>query len=387
MTFPEFAWAVGEESSDPVVADGVGGTVRVDELESSGHLGRRAEDLADVAGLGVRIVRYGMPWRLVELEPGRFDWTLWDEALSTCELVGVEPVVDLCHFGLPDHLGGFADPAWVDAFIRYFEAFCDRFPTVRWFTPVNEPTMTATMSGRYGVWNDRLASDADFAEVLSLCVLANLEAHSRLLADRDGWSIGAEAISVPVGPVVDPDVERSLALGRASFDLTFGCPLNPLAESAFVGVPVDRLERIASLVSTHHVVAGHDLYPISVLDMPDDVEAILDAYEAWAEDWSASYGVPFWVAETSNLGLDVARQSEWLDALAARLGAMRTRGLPVRGLCWYSRGDQFDWQTALVAPQGALTEVGLFTHGRVARPAARRFAEHVAGATPGAGER
>ena len=91
---------------------------------------------------------------------------------------------------------------------------------------------------------------------------------------------------------------------------------------------------------------------------------------------------PFWVAETSNLGLDVARQSEWLDAYVARLAKMRADGLPVRGLCWYSRGDQFDWQTALIEPSGALTEVGLFTQDRVARPAAARFAGHVASGTP-----
>ncbi len=54
----------------------------------------------------------------------------------------------------------------------------------------------------------------------------------------------------------------------------------------------------------------------------------------------------------------------------------------MRGLCWYSRGDQFDWQTALIEPTGALTEVGLFTQDRVARPAAARFAEHVASGTP-----
>lgn len=383
MSFPDFAWAVGEETSDPIVVTADGGTTRVDELDASGHAGRREADLADVAALGIRIVRYGVPWRRVETVPGSYDWALWDESFAACARVGLEPVVDLCHFGLPGHLGGFADPAWVDAFIDYFEAFCDRYPLVRWFTPVNEPSMTALMSGRHGLWNDRLASDADYADILSLCVLANLEAHGRLVADRDGWTIGAEAITVPSGPVDDPGVARNLALGRAAFDLSFGRPLDPLAEEAFASVPDDRLGRIATLATTRNVVAGHDLYPISVLDMPDDVTAILDAYESWATDWFVRYDVPFWVAETSNLGLDVARQSEWLDALVDRLVTMRARGLPVRGVCWYSRGDQFDWQTALVAPTGAVTEVGLFTQQRVARDVTATLQRAVAtGARP-----
>ena len=45
----------------------------------------------------------------------------------------------------------------------------------------------------------------------------------------------------------------------------------------------------------------------------------------------------------------------------------------MRGLCWYSRGDQFDWQTELVDPKGAVTEVGLFDVHRRARPVATTF--------------
>ena len=33
---------------------------------------------------------------------------------AACDAAGVEPVIDLLHFGLPDHLGRFADPAWRD---------------------------------------------------------------------------------------------------------------------------------------------------------------------------------------------------------------------------------------------------------------------------------
>lgn len=82
--FPAFAVACGEEASDPVVVH-QGQDVRVDQLGASGHLDRQDDDLAAVAGLGVRWWRYGMPWRLVELGPGRYDWTLWDRALAACE--------------------------------------------------------------------------------------------------------------------------------------------------------------------------------------------------------------------------------------------------------------------------------------------------------------
>ncbi len=384
MTFPDFCWAVGEESSDPVVLRG-GEPYRVDELGQSGHLARQDADLGDVAALGVRVVRYGMPWAQVEVAPGSYDWTLWDRALAACERHGLEPIVDLCHFGLPDHLGGFCDNTWVPAFLRYVDAFLARYPEPRWFTPVNEPTMTAVMSGRYGVWNDRRASDHDYALALTHCVLANVEAHARIVGDRDGWSIGAEALAVPAGPVEDDDTQLRLALERAAWDLTFGKELHPLAEPAFARVPEAARMRVGELATTQHVVAGHDLYPISVFGPGDlTIADRLDAYERWATDWHARYAVPFWVAETSNLGLDVGEQGPWLDALTERLGTMRDAGLPVRGLCWYSRGDQFDWQTALLEPVGAITEVGLFTQDRVARPVAARLDELIRSHTPSA---
>ena len=99
------------------------------------------------------------------------------------------------------------------------------------------------------------------------------------------------------------------------------------------------------------------------------------AYEATAAEWHARYRRPFWVAETSNLGLPVDEGPAWLDALVAGLDRMVDANLPVRGICWYSRGDQVDWDTMLAAPVGRVTEVGLFDMDRRARPVAGAFAE------------
>ena len=135
--------------------------MRVDELAASGHLRHQDDDLAAVRSLGIGLWRYGMPWRLTEPEPGRYDWTLWDRAFEACDRHGLVPVVDLCHFGLPDHYPGFCDPAWVAGFARYVDAFATRYPDPVFFTPVNEPMITAMSSGRLGAWNDRRSSGTD----------------------------------------------------------------------------------------------------------------------------------------------------------------------------------------------------------------------------------
>lgn len=386
MDFPAFAIACGEEGSDPLVLH-EGRVVRVDQYRASGHLERLDADLADVAGLGVKVWRYGMPWRLTEPEPGVYDWTLWDRALEACRRHGLNPVIDLCHFGLPDHHGGFCDTTWVDDFARYVDAFLARYPEPRWFTPVNEPGITAMFSSLLGMWNDRLASEDDYFVALGNVALANLEALARIRADRDGWWIGSEGFGCDLADADDEAgiraATRARDLQQAVWDLHLG--LAPRGGAArLTDVVADsiqsRIEALVGVVPPDRIIAGHDIYPVSVTvhgtraGRPLSIADRVRAYEDEATAWHERYQVPFWVSETSNLGLPVDQGSEWLAALTASLDTLSASGLPVRGICWYSRGDQYDWDTALMSPIGTVTEVGLFDAQRHPRPVAQHYA-------------
>lgn len=386
MDFPAFAIACGEEGSDPLVLH-EGRVVRVDQYRASGHLERLDADLADVAGLGVKVWRYGMPWRLTEPEPGVYDWTLWDRALEACRRHGLNPVIDLCHFGLPDHHGGFCDTTWVDDFARYVDAFLARYPEPRWFTPVNEPGITAMFSSLLGMWNDRLASEDDYFVALGNVALANLEALARIRADRDGWWIGSEGFGCDLADADDEAgiraATRARDLQQAVWDLHLG--LAPRGGAArLTDVVADsiqsRIEALVGVVPPDRIIAGHDIYPVSVTahgtraGRPLSIADRVRAYEDEATAWHERYQVPFWVSETSNLGLPVDQGSEWLAALTTSLDTLAASGLPVRGICWYSRGDQYDWDTALMSPIGTVTEVGLFDAQRHPRPVAQHYA-------------
>lgn len=384
-SFPAFAVACGEEASDPLVWHD-GGLVRVDQLTASNHLAHLDEDLAAVASLGIRWWRYGMPWRWTEPEPGVFDWSWWDRALAACERHGLEPIVDLCHFGLPEHHPGFSDPAWIDGFGRYVDAFLRRYPEPMYFTPVNEPSITAQCSGRWGIWNDRRASEAAHLEVLGNVTAANLEAIARIDADRGGWWIGAEGFGCHVA--ADPEhqdaADTARALEQVVWDLHFGIEPDARVAAAVDLIPSAIRDRIAAHpITTDRVVAGHDMYPVSVhvhgdLGRELTIAERIDAYETEARRWYDRYGQAFWVAETSNLGLDVGEGERWLAGLIDALYRMIDDGLPARGICWYSRGDQYDWHTMLTRPVGEVTRVGLFDDARQARPVAAAYAEMAA---------
>src|SRR5438046_2746832 len=98
----DFAFATGIECSNPSVADPNGGRLRRDLLEECGHYRYWREDLALVKELGTPCLRYGLPIHRVYLGPDRYDWSFVDEAMAQIKRLGITPILDLLHFGLPD---------------------------------------------------------------------------------------------------------------------------------------------------------------------------------------------------------------------------------------------------------------------------------------------
>src|SRR5207244_2128457 len=108
--------------------------------------------------------------------------------------LGVIPIVDLCHFGVPDWIGNFQNPDFPELFSRYATAFARRFPWVQLYTPVNEMSICALFSARYGWWNEQLTTDRDFVTALKHIVRANVLAMHAILQERpDAIYIQSEA--------------------------------------------------------------------------------------------------------------------------------------------------------------------------------------------------
>ena len=96
----------------------------------------------------------------------------------------IAPIVDLCHFGVPDWLGNFQNPDFPALFAQYARAFAQRFPWVQLYTPVNEMYICAQFSARYGWWNEQLTSDQPFVTALKYIVKANVLAMHAILEVR-----------------------------------------------------------------------------------------------------------------------------------------------------------------------------------------------------------
>src|SRR5919202_1726127 len=179
-----FVFATGIECSYPTIAGPNGRRVRVDELEKTFHYRHWQKDLALVRELGLRCLRYGPPYYRVHAAPDAYDWEFTDLVFAEMRRLGIVPIVDLCHFGVPDWVGDFQNPDFPELFADYAGAFARRFPWVQLYTPVNEMFITAVFSAKYGWWNEQRTDDRSYVTAIKNVVRANVLAMQAILRVR-----------------------------------------------------------------------------------------------------------------------------------------------------------------------------------------------------------
>mgnify|MGYP001791848315 CR=1 FL=1 len=146
---PGFIFSTGIENSIPTIDNG---KTRVDEMEKCGHYDQWRADFSLTAELGLRFLRYGLPLHRTFLGPGRYDWDFADLTFNELHRLDIVPIVDLCHFGVPDWIGNFQNPEFPGLFSDYCRAFAHRYPWVQLYTPVNARYLCALFSALHGGW-------------------------------------------------------------------------------------------------------------------------------------------------------------------------------------------------------------------------------------------
>src|SRR5579863_1522188 len=188
-----FAFATGIENSYPTI-EWQGKKVRRDMLEECGHYKHWQQDFHLVKEVGIQFLRYGPPLYKTHVGPDKYDWDFTDDTFSLLFEMGIAPIADLCHFGVPDWIGGFDNNDWPALFAQYAKAFAQRFPWVRLYTPVNEIFVAATFSGLLGWWNEQQTTDRGFVAALkNLCKANVLAMHEILKVNPNARFIQSES--------------------------------------------------------------------------------------------------------------------------------------------------------------------------------------------------
>jgi beta-glucosidase len=372
-----FVFATGIECSAPMVAGGV----RHDQLLSTGHWTRFADDARLMRQMSIPFVRYGIPFHVVAREPGRFDWDWTDRALDALREEGVAPIADLLHFGVPEDISGIADPRLVRRYEAFVEAFVQRYPWVRWYTPVNEPYITALFSGRRGYWNERGTDDASFVRALDSvleCTLRGAAVISQAVPDAVFMQSDACDLYSPATPAAAQLATLLSEQVYLGFDLSLGREPAPVTiewlaangmDEARVGSFLDRAIEAPFIVGLDYYDGNERLVEAdgSVRSNPN-----AKGFAFMAERWLERYGLPVMLSETNMVA---ERAVAWMDRCWDDILRLRADGRPVVGFCWYSLTDQVDWDIALREFRGKVNAVGLVDMSRRLHPAGHRFAE------------
>ncbi len=375
-----FGFATGIECSYPTIDDGHGGRLRRDLLIECGHDTRWQEDLHLVKDLGVRLLRYGLPWYQVHTGDGVYDWSRCDGPMREMQRLTIAPILDLLHFGVPDWLGDFQNPDLPVHFARYCDAVAERFPWVRFYTPVNEIYVAARFSALDGIWNERLRTSRGFVTAmkhLTACAIAGCAAITRRRPDAVFITSETAEYTHDMSPIPGDDVKLENRLRYLSLDLLYGKQPEALIYEYLLdnGMTREEFGWFMSGEPAGHQIMGNDYYGRNErLRLPDGTMLEGEDVLGWyliTRRYYVRYYKPLFHSETNVFDADEAPR--WLWKQWANVLRMRRDGVPVLGFTWYSLIDQIDWDIGLKEKRGRVNACGLYDLDRKPRPVAAAY--------------
>lgn len=384
MAGTKFMFSTGIENSYPTILLPDGRTKRVDEMEKTGHYKHWETDFLLLKEVGIEYLRYGPPYYSTHIAPGKYDWNFTDTTFNRMKELGIIPIVDLCHFGVPDWIGNFQSPDFPQYFAEYARAFATRFPDLHLYTPINEIFIAAMFSAQYGWWNERLRSDMTFVTALKNLCKANVMAMQEILKVRpDACFIQSESSEYfhPVDPAAAP-LARFLNQKRfLSLDLTYGYPLNVSMYEYLLqnGMTKEEYNWFAKNQVKAHCVMGNDYYVTNEhLVYPDGMTQAsgeIFGYYVITRQYYNRYRLPIMHTET-NIKMPACK--EWLFKQWANVHRLKYDGVPIVGFTWYSLLHQVDWDSALRDDVGNINALGLFDLDRKIMPVGEAYKQLIA---------
>ena len=367
-----FIFATGIECSYPTIDRG---RQRLDQMDAMRHYREWQRDFELAREIGATHLRYGPPLHLIFTAPGRYDWELIDEAMADLEQRGPEPIVDLCHFGVPAWLGDFQNPEVAKALGEYAGAFAQRYSWVRFYTPVNEMYVCARMSALDGAWNEQRCDEPSFVNAVFNLASASAHMTDAILAVRpDAIFVNSESSEFNQPCCPEPEIQS-----RAEFenerrflplDLIYG---HEVSERMLGYLKQHKREeeyrRFLSREVPRRSVLGVDYYEWNerLIDQdgrPQALGELFGWYVIANQSWERYQRT---MMHTETHRLDASDAPRWLWRQWHNVQLLRAAGVPLVGFTWYSLTDQIDWDIGLTEAKGKVDPVGLFDLNRDAR--------------------
>lgn len=372
-------FATGIECSAPTID---GGRWRIDQLEETGHYKNWRRDLELVRDFGLKFLRYGPPVHLIYKGPDRYDWDFSDKVFPAMRELGIEPIVDLCHFGVPDWLENFQNPAIPDAFALYAKAFAERYPWIKFYTPVNEMYVTARMSALDGLWNEQMTSDKAYVTATRNVARASALMMMAIIQVRtDAVFINSEASDFHQPCCPDADIQHMADFENQrrfiALDLLYAHPVRADIYAYLLdnGITRDEYEWFMSLDVGKRAILGIDYYEWNekLINSDGKIEGLGELFGWYVITMQYFNRYRRLIMHTETNSPDAEEAPAWLWRQWHNVQLIRKDGVPVVGFTWYSLLDQIDWNIGLRKPLGNVFPVGLYDLNRDPRPVAQAY--------------
>lgn len=337
--FNSFFMAGFECSTHRLLAGG-----RLDMIAATRHDEAALSDYRQLRQHGIRTVRDGLRWHLIDKGPGDPDWSSFLPMLRAGREAGMQVIWDLCHYGWPADLDIWS-PKFVDRFACFAGAVARvvraETDTVPLYCPVNEISFWAWAGGNVGYLNPHARGQGPLLKrQLVQAAIAGMEAVRAV--DPRARFVHAEPIINIVprkGHPEDMDPVTKHMRGQwEAFDMLAG----HLAPE--LGGKPDYLDLIGvNFYPDNQWVHEYGTIPLGRHDYRPFRNILASVSER--------YNRPIIVAET---GAEGSAGPAWLHYVAGEVGAAVAEGVPVQGICLYPVLDYPGWDNERICPVGLL---------------------------------
>lgn len=378
LTEPDaFFWATGIE--DTFITAPWPQTGRtLDEYELTGHYERWHADLGLMRDIGATVARYGLPWHRIQPRRGVWEWDFVDRAVDRLLELGIHPIIDLVHYGLPPWIeDAYLNPHFASLMADYSARVAERFRgRVFAYTPLNEPRITAWYCGRLGWWPPHRRGWSGFVAVMlgaargivesvralravdPEILIAHVDATDVYVADLPEFKAAAQerqdivflALDLVSGRITPAHALWRWLLRHGATENDLQWFLDRAIELPLVGINLYPM-------FTHKVArrtpAGGIRWAMTYADA-DIIETLGAMY------WKR-YQAPLFISETASVG-SVARRAAWLADSVAAVRRLREAGVPLVGYTWWPLFALVTWayRQGTHPPEYYLKQMGLW---------------------------
>ena len=309
---------------------------RLDVIGASAYDRYALEDYRRLADVGMRTIRDGIRWHLIEPSPGKYDFSSVLPMLRAAREADVQVIWDVLHYGWPDDLDIFSD-GFVSRFADFAAAFVDLATRetngAPWVVPVNEISFFAWAGGEIGIFNPfatRRGDDLKWqllrASIASIRSMQAVNPAIRIVHTEPMINV----VSHQARPGEAAAAEGHRQAQYAALDILAGRSRPEMGGR----------EEYLDVIGVNYYVHNQWIYPGGHGSMIEPSHPRYRPVWQMLKEVYDRYQRPLFIAET---GIEDEARPAWLRYIGYEVRRAIREGVPVEGLCLYPIVNHPGW--------------------------------------------